>query len=410
MLNLPGYQILEQIHESQKSRVYKGYRVEDNQPVILKLLKQDYPTPKDITRYQQEFEILSSLNIHSVIQAYALESYQNTLVIILEDCGGTSLNDYLKNNHFIVPEFLPLAIKLIETVGLIHAANIIHKDINPSNIVWNQETDELKIIDFGISSQSSELSNPMKVSNHLEGTIIYMSPEQTGRMNRTVDYRTDFYSLGITFYEMLTGQLPFEVIDLTDHMELVHAHIAKQPLNPQKFNPDIPKAVSDIVLKLLGKTPEERYQSAWGICADLDRCLNQLENNGAIAEFSLASQDISEQFKIPLKLYGRDPEIKTLLGFFERVIQGNKELAILSGDPGIGKSSLVQEIYQPITQRQGYLLTGTFEEGEDNLSYKAIAQAFSGLIRQLLTESEAQLNRWRTNLIEASGFSNTNHP
>ena len=406
MLNLPGYQILEQIHESHKSRVYKGYRLEDNRPAILKLLKEDYPTPKDISRYQKEFEILCHLNfhnIHSAIQAYGLESYQNSLVIILEDVGGLPLSNYLDSQGFTVRSFLPLAIKIIEALGQIHAAHIIHKDINPSNIIWNQETDEIKIIDFGISSKFSGVNNPSKAPNNLQGTIIYMSPEQTGRMNRTVDYRTDFYSVGMTFYEMLTGTLPFPVNQLTDRMELVHNHIAKQPVNPQKFNPAIPKVVSDIILKLLAKTAEERYQSAWGIRADLAECLQQLENDSEIREFSLGSQDISEQFKIPPKLYGRDTEIQTLQRFFEGVIEGGKSLAIVSGDPGIGKSSLVQEIYQPITQRQGYLLTGKFKPGQENLSYTAIAQAFSGLIRQLLTESEAQLNRWRIKLIDALG-------
>jgi predicted ATPase/class 3 adenylate cyclase/GAF domain-containing protein len=402
MLNLPGYQILEQIHDSHKSRVYKGLRVKDNQPVILKLLKQDYPTPKDLSRYQQEFEILHSLNIESVVQAYALESYQNTLAIVLEDFGGISLSDYLQTQHFTVENFLPLGIKISEAIGQIHAAQIIHKDINPSNIVWNPDTNEIKIIDFGISSRIVISANGSKPTTTLEGTMIYMSPEQTGRMNRTVDYRTDFYSLGMTFYEMLTGKLPFPVTDLTDHIELVHCHIAKEPVAPNKINPDIPKALSDIILKLLAKTAEARYQSAWGLREDLARCLRELERHGTIAEFPLGTQDISEQFHMPQTIYGRELEINTLLAAFDRVVQGEKSLVILSGETGIGKSSLVQEVYQPMLQRQGYLLTGKFapERGDP---YTAIAQAFSGLIRQLLTESEAQLNHWQTKLQEVLG-------
>ncbi len=402
MQNLPGYQILEQIHDSHKSRVYKAIRVKDNQPVILKLLKQDYPTPKDLSRYQQEFEILRSLNIESVVQAYALESYQNTLAIVLEDFGGISLSDYLQTQHFTVEKFLPLGIKISEAIGQIHAAQIIHKDINPSNIVWNPATNEIKIIDFGISSRIAISANGSKPTPTLEGTMIYMSPEQTGRMNRTVDYRTDFYSLGMTFYEMLTGKLPFPVTDLTDHIELVHCHIAKEPVAPNKINPDIPKVLSDIILKLLAKTPEERYQSAWGLREDLARCFRELERHGAIAEFPLGTQDISEQFHLPETIYGRELEINTLLAAFERVIQGEKSLVILSGETGIGKSSLVQEVYQPMLQRQGYLLSGKFAPDRDN-PYTAIAQAFSGLIRQLLTESEAQLNHWRTKLREVLG-------
>ncbi len=404
MLNLPGYQILEQIYDSHKSRVYKGYREQDNQPAIIKLLKQDYPTPKDLSRYQQEFEIISSLkNVDPVVKAYALESYQNTLVTIFEDFGGTSLSNFLLENIFNISAFLPLAIQIVEAIGQIHANQIIHKDINPSNIVWNNETEQIKIIDFGISSRFTPEETESEPTNTLEGTIIYMSPEQTGRMNRTVDYRTDFYSLGVTFYEMLTGKLPFHVTDLTDPIELVHCHIAKQPIPPQKVNPEIPKAVSDIILKLLAKNAEDRYQSAWGIRVDLENCLNQLEHHGAIASFPLGTQDICERFQIPQKLYGRDPEIQTLLGAFDQVIEGKKQFVLISGEAGIGKSSLVQEIYQPITQRQGYLLTGQFDRSQEQLPYDAIVQAFSGLIRQLLTESEAKLNHWQTKLIDALG-------
>jgi predicted ATPase/class 3 adenylate cyclase/tRNA A-37 threonylcarbamoyl transferase component Bud32 len=406
MLNLPGYQILEQIHDSHKSRVYKGYRVKDHQPVILKLLKQDYPTQKDLNRYQQEYDILSSLNIDSVIKAYALESYQNTLVTVLEDFDGISLSDILADHKIHLREFLCLSIKMIEAVGQIHAAQIIHKDINPSNIVWNPETNEIKIIDFGISSRFSNGVNPSQSANLLEGTMLYMSPEQTGRMNRSVDYRTDFYSLGMTFYEMLTGQLPFQLTELTDPMELVHCHIAKQPVPPHKQNPEIPPVVSAMILKLLAKNAEERYQSAWGIKADLKTCLNQLETQGTISEFAIATQDISEQFQLPQKLYGRDAEIETLLASFDRVTQGEKELVIISGDPGIGKSSLVQEIYQPISQKHGYLVTGKFtqvNQESENVAYTVIGQAFSGLIRQLLTESESKLNYYRTKLINSLG-------
>ncbi len=206
--------------------------------------------------------------------------------------------------------------RIADLLGAIHAGNIIHKDINPSNIVYNPTTGQVKIIDFGISTVLSRENPTLSNPNVLEGTLAYMSPEQTGRMNREIDYRTDFYSLGATFYELLTGRLPF---DTGDAMELVHCHIAKVPVPPHEVNPQIPKAISEIVMKLLAKTAEERYQSAWGIKADLEECLTQLQDKGIISEFPLCRQDVSDKFQISQKLYGREAEVETLLATFERV-------------------------------------------------------------------------------------------
>lgn len=321
MISIPGYQILAQIYESANSLVYRAIGEQDNQSVILKILKEEYPTPQELTRYKQEYEITRNLNLDGVVKAYGLEPYQRTLVIILEDFGASSLRQLMNERvgaGYIVPlpEFLDLAIKMAEILGTIHAANVIHKDINPSNIVFNPETGILKIIDFGIATQLTRENPTLKNPNVLEGTLAYMSPEQTGRMNRSLDYRTDFYSLGVTFYKLLTGQLPFET---NDALELVHCHIAKVPISPHELLPEIPKAVSDIVMKLMAKTAEERYQSAFGIKADLESCLTQLQSDGEISEFPLASQDISDKFQIPQKLYGREAEVETLLAAFERL-------------------------------------------------------------------------------------------
>src|ERR671932_1319656 len=324
MITLPGYHVLTQIYESANSAVYRGIREEDNKAVILKVLKEDYPTPNELTRYKQEYEITRSLNTDGVVKAYALEPYQRTLVIILEDFGGSSLKQLMNNavgrQAFVsLAEFLNIAIKTAEILGNIHSSNVIHKDINPANIVYNPETGTVKIIDFGISTQLTRENPTLKNPNVLEGTLAYMSPEQTGRMNRDLDYRTDFYSLGVTFYELLTGKLPFAT---TDALELAHCHIAKQPLSPHQLIPEIPNAVSEIVMKLMAKTAEERYQSAFGIRADLEECLNQLQRYGEISDFPLATQDISDKLHIPQKLYGREAEVETLLAAFERVATG----------------------------------------------------------------------------------------
>ena len=421
MIRLPGIKVLAQIYESANSLVYRGIREQDHKTVILKVLKQDYPTPSELTRYKQEYEITRNLDIDGVVKAYVLEPYQRTLVIILEDFGASSLKQLMNDRvetHGIapLPEFLNIAIRTAEILGTIHAANVIHKDINPANIVFNPETGIIKIIDFGISTQLTRENPTLKNPNVLEGSLAYMSPEQTGRMNRSLDYRTDFYSLGVTFYELLTGQLPFES---TDALELVHFHIAKQPIPPHllggggegergRGGEPCPKAVSDIVMKLMAKMAEERYQSAWGVKADLEECLYQLQTSGNISDFPLASSDISDKFQIPQKLYGREAEVETLLAAFERVAdnpQSKIEMMLVAGYSGIGKSSLVAEIHKPNTRLRGYFTEGKFDQFQRSVPYSAIASAFQGLVRQLLTESEAQLEQWREKLRRAFGTS-----
>lgn len=414
MLVLPDYQILAQIYQSANSRVYRSRRQPDNQPVILKLLNLDYPTPEELSRYQQAYEITRSLHLAGVVRAYDLQKYQNTLVMVLEDFGGESLEILLESRNFSLSEFLSLAIQLAETLSQIHAANIIHKDINPSNIIYNPETGQVKLIDFGIATVLTRENTTIANPNVLEGTLAYMSPEQTGRMNWTLDYRTDLYSLGATFYQLLTRRLPFET---TDALELVHCHIARQPTPPHQLVPGIPEMVSNLIMKLLAKTTGERYQSAWGLKADLETCLRQLQRTGEISDFPIASQDISRTFQIPQKLYGRERETETLLTAFGRVAspEDNRvaagehsnstkfEMMLVEGSAGIGKSALVKEIYRPVTQKCGYFMAGKFEQFQQNIPYAAIAKAFQGLIRQLLTETEAQLHQWRAKLLAALG-------
>ncbi|HBB34401.1 MAG TPA: serine/threonine-protein kinase PknK [Cyanobacteria bacterium UBA8803] len=426
MLKIEGYQIFTQIYESANSKVYRGIRQQDNKSVILKMLKQDYPTLAELTRYRQEYEITRHLNLEGVVKAYGLEEYQRTIVIILEDFGGNALKMAIntpggKQGVTSLAKFLHIAIQTAEILGKIHAANVIHKDINPANIVLHPETGQVKIIDFGISTVLTRENPTLKSPNVLEGTLAYISPEQTGRMNRALDYRTDFYSLGATLYELLTGRLPFET---EDALEVVHCHIAKLPVPPCQVKPvqgngikEIPQAISDIVMKLMAKTAEERYQSAFGLKADLEQCLKQLETTGKIALFSLGTQDISDKFQIPQKLYGREREIQTLLAAFERISTSNSpttnnqqpttnnkiEMMLVAGYSGIGKSALVQEIYKPITRDRGYFIGGKFEQLQRNIPYSAVVAAFAGLVRQLLTETEDRLTLWRNKLLAALG-------
>ena len=414
---IANYLLAEKIYESANSLVYQAIRQSDGLACIVKILKQDYPTPQELTRYRQEYQITEQLNLDGVIDVYALEPCDRTLAIILEDFGATSLAQLFQDSllpfqrgdfQTRIAEFLHLAIAIVEILGQIHAEKIIHKDINPSNIVLNPETKEVKIIDFGISTILTVENPTLKHPNVLEGTLAYISPEQTGRMNRSLDYRSDFYSLGVTFYELLTGKLPFATTNL---MELVHCHIARQPVPPHELfgsqhKNAIPVTISQIITKLLAKTAEERYQSAWGLKADLEKSLRQWETHSQITEFTLGDRDVAPDFRIPQKLYGRKREIATLLTAFEKVATGAVDPAkmiMVAGYSGIGKSALVREIYKPITAKQGYFIFGKFDQFQRNVPYSAIVFAFQGLVKQLLTENTGELDYWREKLLAALG-------
>ncbi|MEG4043867.1 AAA family ATPase [Microcoleus sp. Pol17_C1] len=402
MLSIPGVTVVTLLYESANSLVYRAIREADNQPIILKLLKESYPTPEELVRYRTEYRITRELTEVGVVRVYDLQKYQNSLVMFVEDFGGESLTIWMQQRKFTLEEFLILAIATTEILGQIHRANIIHKDINPSNIVYNPETKQLKIIDFGISTQLTRETPTLKNPNILEGTLAYISPEQTGRMNRSLDYRTDFYSLGVTFYQLLTGKLPF---DTEDALELVHCHIARQSVPPHEIEPEVPVIVSELVSKLMAKNAEKRYQTAGGLKHDLERCLVQLQATGNIELFALGMRDITDRFLIPEKLYGRENEVSSLLAAFERVSTGSAEMMLVAGFSGIGKTAVVNEVHKPIARQRGYFIKGKYDQFQRNIPFSAFVQAFRELMGQLLSESDAQLYTWRTNILTALGDS-----
>ncbi|MBE9186220.1 AAA family ATPase [Microcoleus sp. LEGE 07076] len=413
MITIPGYRIDRELYTNHHTVIYRGMQLDEQKPVILKTLAQPYPTPAQIAQLLHESEIIKNLNLPGIVKFYQLEKYNHFPVLILEDFGGISLKEFISNNQLDLQQFLQIGIKLAETLGQLHEHHIIHKDIKPSNIIVNIETGDVKIADFAIASllpgENPALSHP----NLLEGTLAYMSPEQTRRMNRTIDYRTDFYSLGITFYEMLCGELPFNAID---PMELVHCHIAKKPVAPceninqkikstinQPDNPKIPQFLSDLVMKLLAKTAEDRYQSAFGIWYDLEKSLGWLQTTGEIPHLTLGEQDRSTYLHISQKFYGRQTEVNQLLNTFDRIKRGNTEIILISGCAGLGKSWLVYEIHKSIVRENGYFIESKFEKFKRDIPYAFLLQAFQDLLRQLLTETAAKVQVWRQKILNALG-------
>ncbi|MGB3263416.1 MAG: serine/threonine-protein kinase PknK, partial [Microcoleus sp.] len=410
MITIPGYRIDGQIYTNHHTVIYRGMQLEKQKPVILKTLAQPYPTPAQIAQLLHESEIIKNLNLPGIVKFYQLEKYNHFPVLILEDFGGISLKQFLSNNQLDLQQFLQIGIKLAKTLDQLHEHHIIHKDIKPSNIIVNIETGDVKLADFAIASLLPG-ENPAPGSpNLLEGTLAYMSPEQTGRMNRAIDYRTDFYSLGITFYEMLCGEVPFSAID---PMELVHCHIAKNPVTPceninHKINstinqPKIPQVVSELVMKLLAKTAEDRYQSALGIWYDLEKCLAGLQTTGEIPQITLGEQDRSTHLQISQKLYGREAEVNQLLSTFDRIKRGNTQIILISGSAGLGKSCLVYEIYKPLVRENGYFIESKFEKFKRDIPYAFLLQAFQDLLRQVLTETAAKVQVWRQKILNALG-------
>jgi predicted ATPase/signal transduction histidine kinase len=402
---IPGYQITEVLHTGSKTLIYRAVREKDACPVIIKTLVDDYPNPQDLACLQHEYALTKDWQDEGLLRSYELIKHQHTQLLIQQDIKGISLNRLLAERPLSLESFLLISLALAHALSHIHRRMLIHKDINPSNLVINLKTRQVQIIDFGLATQLSRETPQLQAPGLLEGTLAYLSPEQTGRMNRDLDYRTDFYSLGASFYEMLTGVPPFSA---ADPMELVHCHLAKMPRPPHELCPELPPVLSDIVLKLMAKTAEQRYQSGFGLCADLSNCLQQfrLVERGlaaSIDSFELGQQDVSERFQISQKLYGRESQVQQVLDTFARVSQGQTDMLLVAGDSGIGKTALVHEVIKPISQKNGYFIEGKFDQFQRGTPYAAMIQAFQKLIHQLLTESPARIRHWKTRIEQALG-------
>jgi predicted ATPase/signal transduction histidine kinase len=412
-VQLQGYSFIEKLYEGSRTSVYRGLRDRDQRPVVVKCLKDPFPNYSELLRFGNQYSIAKDLDLPTVVKPLALLPHGNASALIMEDFGGCDLNRFLAQtqsaalgkSHSGLILFLQVVIQVAEALEGLYQQRIIHKDIKPANILIHPESHQVKLIDFSIASSLPRQLQEIQTLSALEGTLAYLSPEQTGRTNRGIDYRSDFYSLGVTCYELLTGQLPF-VSD--DPMDIVHAHLARQPVPPCELNPDfkaelkIPQMLSAIVLKLLAKNAEDRYQSAFGLKCDLARCLSELKQTGQISPFKLGLDDLCDRFLISEKLYGRQSEVAHLLAAFERVSQGNTEIMLVAGTPGIGKTAVINELHKPILRQRGYFVRGQHEALQQS-ALCAFIQAGRSLVRLLLSESEAQRQYWQQQILQALG-------
>src|SRR6266850_1883731 len=351
-----------------------GYR-----PAVLAVLPAaEHPTPATLDRLAHEYGLKEELDGTWAVRPLELIREGGRTMLVLEDPGGEPL-ERLLGAPLETDHFLRLAIDITVAIGRLHRRGLLHKDIKPANIMVNCADGRVRLTGFGIASRVPRERQAPEPPETIAGTLAYMAPEQTGRMNRSIDSRSDLYALGITFYQMFTGSLPFTA---ADPMEWVHCHIARKPLPPSERLENIPAPVSEIIMKLLAKTAEERYQTAAGVESDLRHCLAERERKGRIDPFALGEHDAPDRLLLPEKLYGRAREIETLLACFDRMVNnGAAELVLVSGYSGIGKSSVVNELHRVLVEPRGLFASGKFDQYKRDIPYSTLAQAFQSLTR-----------------------------
>ena len=360
----------------------------------------EHPRPATLDRLAHEYGLREELDAAWAARPLWLGQERGRTTLVMEDPGGEPLATLL-GQPMRLELFLPLAIGLAEVVAKLHRRGLVHKDLKPANILVNRTSGEMRLTGFGIASRLLRERQAPEPPEFIAGTLAYMAPEQTGRMNRSIDSRSDLYALGVTLYEMLTGDLPFTA---SDPMEWVHCQIARRPVPPTERSRHVPLPISRIVMKLLAKNAEERYQTATGVERDLRRCLAEWDARGRIGDFPLGQQDTPDRVLIPEKLYGRVGEVETLLAAFDRIIKsGATELVLVSGYSGIGKSAVVHELHKALVPSRGLFAAGKFDQYKRDIPYSTLAQAFQSLVRTLLSKSEAELGMWRDAFVEALG-------
>jgi predicted ATPase len=392
--------VFESLRRDEDSILYRGRKEEDLSQVLVLAPAEEEPRRESVRRLEHEYALREELDPAWAARPMGLSFHWNRPVLVLQDPGGAPLSQLL-GQAFELGSSLRLAISLAAVIGHLHDRGLVHKDIKPANILADAATGDVWLMGFGIASRLRRERQSPDSPEFIAGTLPYMAPEQTGRMNRSTDSRSDLYSYGVTLYEILTGFLPFAAADA---MEWVHCHVARRPMPPDQRVKGIPGPISAIVMRLLAKTAEERYQTAAGVEADLRRCLVEWEKSGRIDSFSVGKHDVSDRLWIPERLYGRDWEVKALLGALERVAAGGTSgLALVSGYSGIGKSSVVNELHKEIVLPRCIFIAGKFDQHKRDIPYTTLAQAFQNLVRQILGKSEAEVTHWRTAIQQAMG-------
>ena len=368
--------------------------------VLVMLPAAERPPPAALDRLAHEYELRSELDAAWAARPVELSNEGGRTRLLIEDAGGEPLERIL-GAPMEPGRFLRLAIGVATALGGVHHQGLVHKDIKPANILIDCADGRTRLTGFGIASRLPRERQAPEPPEVVAGTLAYMAPEQTGRMNRSIDSRSDLYALGVTFYRMLTGRLPFSA---ADPMEWVHCHIARKPVSPAERLPSVPPVLSEIVMKLLAKTAEERYQTAAGVEHDLRRSLAEWEREGRIEPFSLGEGDRPNRLSIPEKLYGREREVETLFAAFDRIVGGRApELVLVPGYSGVGKSSVVNELHKTLVPQRGLFASGKFDRLKRDIPYSTVLQAFQSLVRPLLSKRDAELSRWREALMEALG-------
>ncbi|MBH9577798.1 diguanylate cyclase domain-containing protein [Inhella proteolytica] len=397
-MQIAGFTLQDVIHSHGDTVVTTALDAQ-GQRVVLKVLDSDQPAPEQLARWRHEYALLRELDSEWVVRARELRPAQRSLVLVLEDFGPHNLAQLIERRLLDLSESLSLAIQLCHAVSAVHQARLIHGDIAPKNVLVDLVQLRLKLCDFGLATRLDSETRRSSEGGP-RGTLEYLSPEQTGRTNLAVDYRSDFYSLGVTLYELFGGQRPFQA---SDPLALLHAQIALAPRPLHELNPQVPEALAAIVHKLLAKNPDERYQSSYGLRMDLEQCAERLRVQGRIEPFTLASQDVPERFSVAQRLIGRSAETARILAAFERVQGGQAGLLLVSGASGVGKTALVAELHRPVLALRGYFLRGKCDQYSRDQPYAALVQAFQPLMEQLALEGPERRAYWREQLAQALG-------